>query len=189
MNPNFRPHLLGIDDGPFTKGAGAGVRVVAVMTEGPDLVEGVAVSEFPEDGEQAAEFLEGWVSHLRFREALHGVVLGGITIAGLGVVDTPLLSRALRLPVLVINRREPQDQPLIGALQSAGLERRIEIVRRTPRAFPVGHGLYTAAAGTDRETATRLVQATTGKSRIPEPLRLAHLFASAIVRGQSHGRP
>jgi endonuclease V-like protein UPF0215 family len=35
-----RPHILGIDDGPFAKGATREVAIVGVVMEGPDLVEG-----------------------------------------------------------------------------------------------------------------------------------------------------
>ncbi len=42
MGQAGRPHILGIDDGPFEKGASREVVVVGVMLEGRDLVEGVA---------------------------------------------------------------------------------------------------------------------------------------------------
>jgi endonuclease V-like protein UPF0215 family len=185
----FRPHVLGIDDGPFEKGRDASVPVVGVMTEGADLVEAVAVTRFPVDGAGAAEFLAGWVRGLRCAEALHAVVLGGVTIAGLAVVDVALLSSSLGLPVLVVNRRDPVDEPLAAALDAAGLSDRRPILERTPRARPVEGGLYAACAGAEPETVQRLLDATRGKSQIPEPLRLAHLVAAAIVRGESKGRP
>ena len=53
----MRPHVLGIDDGPFDKRTGGNVPVVGVMTEGHDLVEAVALTEFPMDGDGPAEFL------------------------------------------------------------------------------------------------------------------------------------
>jgi endonuclease V-like protein UPF0215 family len=37
-----------------------------------------------------------------------------------------------------------------------------------------------ALAGTDRDHAIALIEATLHKSRMPEPLRLAHLTASAL---------
>ena len=39
------------------------------------------------------------------------------------------------------------------------------------------------------ELAGALVARTRAKSDLPEPLRLAHLFAHALVRGESRGRP
>jgi len=185
----YRPHVLGIDDGPFDKNADKRVPVVAVMTEGPDLVEAVAVTDFPLDGEDATGFLARWVAGLRFAPALHGVVLGGVTIAGLAVVDIADLAGRLALPVMVVNRQPPEDEPLIRALRAAGLERRVGLVETTPRAWRLSDGLFVAHAGTDREGAARILRATLNKSQLPEPLRVAHLVGAAIVRGESRGRP
>jgi endonuclease V-like protein UPF0215 family len=184
-----RPHVLGIDDGPFDKRTDATVPIVGVMTEGPDLVEAVAVTRFPVDGPRAAEFFATWIEGLRFASALHAIVLGGMTVAGLGVVDIEDLSRRLGLPAMIVNRRGPQDDRLSDALASAGLAERIEIVERTPPAWPLEPGLFVAHAGTTRDEAATILTAVRGKSQLPEPLRLAHLIGSAIVSGQSRGRP
>ena len=128
MGQRGRPHILGIDDGPFEKGSSQEVSLVAVVMEGRDLVEGVAVTRFPIDGDGVTAFLAGWISGLRFRPSLQGVVLGGITIAGLAVVDIQALSEAIGLPVLVVNRRDPSKHRLNGALEAAGLTDRREIV-------------------------------------------------------------
>ncbi|WP_243664732.1 DUF99 family protein, partial [Rhodothermus marinus] len=61
--------------------------IVGVMMEGATLVEGVAITRFPIDGEGATDFLAEWIQSLRWRPSLQAVVLGGITMAGLAVVD------------------------------------------------------------------------------------------------------
>jgi len=66
MSRPRRPHLLGIDDGPFDKRRDRNALVVAVMTEGADLVEGVALTQFQVDGDDATGFLARWVRGLRF---------------------------------------------------------------------------------------------------------------------------
>jgi hypothetical protein len=184
-----RPHILGIDDGPFAKGATSEVVIVGVVMEGPDLVEGVAVTTFPVDGPGVTSFLADWVGGLRFRPALQGIVLGGITIAGLAVVDIELLSERLGTPVLVVNRRDPSNHRLDVGLRAAGFEERLAIVERSPAAFAVKNGLFLSHAGVDAAGAAALVRATLRKSAFPEPMRLAHLIARAIVSGESRGRP
>ncbi len=184
----MRPHLLGIDDGPFDKDADAATPIVGVVMEGADLVEGVAVTRFPIDGDGVTDFLARWTTGLRFRPGLQGIVLGGITIAGLAVVDVQRLSEETGLPVLVMNRKDPRNHRLAGALESAGLADRLEVVNRTPASTAVSDGLYLACAGASHEQAARLVEATRRKGEMPEPLRLAHLIASALVRGESRGR-
>lgn len=184
-----RPHLLGVDDGAFDKRRDRDVPIAAVRTEGPDLVEGVALTRFPVDGDDATAFLAGWIAELRLAQGLAGVVLGGITIAGLGVVDVTALAEALRLPVLIVNRRDPSDHRLADALRAAGLEARLAIVAATPPAFWVEGGPWVACAGIEPPQAAALVAAARRKSDLPEALRLAHLVARAVATGESRGRP
>jgi endonuclease V-like protein UPF0215 family len=180
--------VLGIDDGPFAKRQVEPVPIVGVSMEGADLVEGVAVTSFPVDGAGATEFLARFVLGLRARAGLHAVVLGGITIAGLGIVDLSALAAALRRPVLAVGRRSSERSELARALRAAGYPDRLDLVRRAPPSFRVDDGLWVSAAGAEPEAAARLVRATLRKARVPEPLRLAHLLARALVLGESRGR-
>jgi len=95
----------------------------------------------------------------------------------------------LNLPVLVINRREPSNERLREALQRAGFAERIALLDRAPEPFPVAVRLHAAVAGADAERARQLVRGSVRKSDLPEPLRLAHLIARAMVMGESRGRP
>ncbi len=183
-----RPHLLGVDDGPFVKGASTEVTIVGVMMEGSDLVEGVAVTRFPVDGPDATEFLARWIMGLRLHPALHGIILGGITIAGLGIVDIGALAEATGTPVLAVSRRDTRDHRLGEALRAAGLTDRQAIVDRTPPAFALGDGTFAACAGTSSAHAEALLRAARAKADLPEPLRVAHLIARAVASGESHGR-
>ncbi len=184
----MRFHVLGIDDAPFDKRQPPPVRIVAVLMEGNDLVEGMAVTEFPVDGTDATGFLAEWIKTMRWEAALHAVVLGGITLAGLGLVDLEELAERLGIPVLAVTRRATAKSRVGEALIAAGLADRLPIVHRSPPAIRVRPGLHLAFAGTDREHAIALIEATLLKSRMPEPLRLAHLIASALAHGQSRGR-
>jgi hypothetical protein len=68
------------------------------------------------------------------------------------------------------------------------LPERWALVERAPAALRVGDGLYLAAAGVERAVAMALVRAALAKSGVPEPLRVAHLIARALVRGESRDR-
>ncbi len=183
-----RPHVLGIDDGPFEKGQRDPVPLVAVMMEGADLVESVAIDCFPVDGDGVTEHLARWIQGLRAFPALQAVLLGGITIAGLAVVDVHALRARLGLPVLVITRRDPARSRVGEALKAAGCADRLEIVDRTPPAVAFDEGLFVAVSGTTPNEAARILKSTLRKASFPEPLRIAHLVARAIVDGESKGR-
>ncbi len=182
-----RPHILGVDDAAFEKSQPAPVPIIGVMTEGADLVENVAVTAFPIDGAAATDFLATWIEGLRFRPSLQTIVLGGITIAGLGVIDIRALSDRLALPVLVFNRKNPARSAVCSALRSAGHADRIAIVERTPVAIELGSGRYLSWAGVDERTARHLLAVSAHKSNYPEAIRIAHLIGKAIVDGESRG--
>jgi endonuclease V-like protein UPF0215 family len=185
-----RPHVLGVDDGPFEKHRpGARAPIVGVMMEGCDLVEAVAVTDFPVDGADVTDFLAEWIRARRFAPALHGVLFGGITLAGLAVLDPNALAIELGAPVVVVNRKLRSDGPLRGALASAGFSERAALLEGAPQPFALPGGLHACIAGGSPELAAALVARTRAKSDLPEPLRLAHLFAHALVRGESRGRP
>ena len=190
MSLPARPHVLGVDDGPVEKHRpGARTPIVGVMMEGSDLVEAIAVTEFPVDGDGVTAFLADWIRARRFAPTLHGVLFGGITLAGLAVLDPILLARELAAPVVVVNRKGRSDAPLRGALVSAGMADRVVLLESAPPSFALPGGVHASVAGGDAELAAALVARTRAKSDLPEPLRLAHLFAHAIVRGESRGRP
>jgi endonuclease V-like protein UPF0215 family len=164
------------------------VPVIAVAMEGHDVTESVALGEFPVDGDGATEYLATWITGLRARPMLQAVILGGITIAGLGIIDVTALAERLGLAVLVVTRHNPARSELADALRAAGLHERLEVLERIPRAYGVGEGLYLAHAGVPRVEAERLLAVTLGKARLPEPLRVAHLIGQAIVLRESRGR-
>ena len=185
-----RPHVLGIDDGPFEKHRhGARAPIVGVMMEGRDLVEAVAITEFPVDGDGVTGFLADWIRARRFAPALHGLIFGGITLAGLAVLDAVALARELGTPVVVVNRKGRSDAPLRGALGKAGFADRAALLERAPPSVELPGGIHASVAGGDAALAAQLIARTRAKSDLPEPLRLAHLFAHALVRGESRGRP
>jgi hypothetical protein len=180
--------VLGIDDAPFTKGRDTTVPIVGVMMEGAAVVEAIAITTFPVDGEDATGFLADWVDGLHARATVQAVVLGGITIAGLGLIDLDALAARLASPVLAVTRRNPAASELRRALVAAGLDARLPLLVRCPPAHQVAEGLFVAASGIAPAGAAALVQRTLGKSRLPEPLRVAHLLARALVTGESRGR-
>ena len=184
----MRPHVLGIDDAPFHKDQSQDVPIVGVMMEGATLVEGLAFGSFPVDGEGATDYLAQWITGLRWHLTLQAVVLGGITLAGLGIIDLEKLAQHLAIPVMAVTRHNPAQSRLSYALTAAGFHERISLLEHIPPAHQLEPGLYVAISGTELTDAAQIIRATKGKARFPEPLRIAHLIGTALVEGQSKGR-
>ena len=184
----FKPHTLGVDDAPFDKRQSGSVPIVAVAMEGNDVIESVALGQFPVDGDGATDYLASWIATLRARPMVQAVILGGITIAGLGIIDLMALAERLGIAVLAVTRHNPARSELADALRAARLTDRLSLLERIPQAYGVGDGLFLAHAGATRVEAERLLAATLGKARLPEPLRVAHLIGQAFVLRESRGR-
>src|SRR6185503_9158058 len=165
MSLPHRPHVLGIDDGPFEKyRPDARAPIVGVMMEGRDLMEAVAITEFPVDGDGVTAFLADWIRARRFARSLHGLIFGGITLAGLTVLDASALARELSTPVVVVNRKGRSDAPLRGALEKAGLSDRAALLETAPPSFALSGGFHASVAGGDAALAAELIARTRAKS-------------------------
>ncbi|HKI46938.1 MAG TPA: DUF99 family protein [Balneolales bacterium] len=184
----MRPHVLGIDDAPFTKGKDLSAPLVAVMMEGATLVDGVAVNRMKIDDPEATQFLIDWIRELRWTPSLQAIVFGGITIAGLGLLHLPTLARELNLPVITVTRQDTHDSTLDSALIAAGLSERLSVLNDNPSSVEIDTGIFASFCGITQTEAKKLIRSTLQKSTMPEPLRIAHLIGAALVNGESKGR-
>jgi len=183
--------VLGIDDGPFVKGMQR-TPLAGVLVCPPGYVEGVMVSSCHVDGEDANQAIIRMVRDSRFSEQVRMVMLDGAALGGFNVVDVRALSRDLGVPVLTISR----DQPDMDAIRSALIahfpdwERRFEAISQNRvRSVQVPDGLvFVTSEGVEEREADAMVRRCTIRGCLPEPVRLAHLVATALVRGESRGR-
>ena len=120
------------------------------------------------------------------------ILIDGAAVGGFNVIDVEGLCRRLGIPVVTVTRRKPD----LAAIQRA-LRRRFEdwegrwrVLTKLPlETIAKGSGrLHVAYAGATREEVRQALAITTIRGTIPEPLRIAHLIAAAIVRGESRGR-
>lgn len=188
--------------------------LVGVVTSGT-RVDGIVSGKIRRDGANATRVMIELVRKSQFGAHLQAVLFQGIAVGGFNVVDIHGLSKALKVPVLVVTRRAP-DMPAVkralfhsspaarprvpGAarkwklIESAGAMEVLGESRRAQRRGVVT-GIHTAQprlwvqrAGLSLDEARTLVASTTLHGNIPEPVRLAHLIAGGITTGKSRGR-
>ena len=183
-----RRHILSIDDGPFDKFRDAEALIVGVVTAGPSLVEGVLTTRVPIDGDDITLRLARWASGSRFFPALRAILVEGITMAGLSVIDLPLLHRETGLPAISVDRKPPEPGRLEETLARLGFSARLASVAAAGPLHAAGGGMHFACAGLSPEDAGDLIERERGRSRLPEGIRIAHLIGQAVVLGESKGR-
>lgn len=180
---------MGIDDGPFPRTHTGRVPVVGAVFA--DLrLDGILLGSVEKDGFDAADSISDLVRASRFGKHVRLVMLQGITLGGFNVVDVFALNRSLEIPVLAVARRQPDFQAVRRALLTHipdGAEK-WGIIERLGPMEPCA-GVYIQRVGIDPEPAADLVRRMAVHGRIPEPLRVAHLVAGAVVDGQSRGAP
>jgi hypothetical protein len=181
-------NVVGFDDAPFSFEEGVSVEVVGVVYARLRFT-GVLVGEVAKDGDDAADVLARLVTGSKFAENLNLILLQGIALGGFNVVDVFALHERTGLPVLVVARRAPDVAAVREALlhNVPGGARKWALIERLGPMEPAGR-VYVQRAGLTLEEAATVVELFSVEGHIPEPLRVAHLIAGALVEGESRGR-
>ncbi len=188
VKPEIR--VVGFDDGTFSfssKLERDKTILFGVVMKGSKEVVGAVSRWITVDGTDATEKLIDAVVNSRFKD-LRVIMLKGITYGGFNVVDLEVLHRETGLPVIVVVRKRPDLKAMELALRKhfPDWEERVELLRKAPPLLEMIPGkLYVQALGLEPRTAFEVVRTTTRTGLIPEPLRLAHIVASAVMTGES----
>jgi uncharacterized protein len=169
--------VLGIDDAPFSF-RDAKVPIVGAVVRLPGYVEGVMVSEVTVDGDDAEQAITDLIQRSRYREQVRMVMIDGTSLGGFNVFDIDRLSKSTGMPFCTVTRDLPDLDAMRVALQKhfPDWERRWDIV-------------FASVAGASTSEMKELLRGSTVLGAIPEPIRLAHLIAAALVKGESRGNP
>ncbi len=181
-------HVIGIDDAPFDPARRGDVPLVGAVFSRLRL-EAVLVGKARRDGANATDSIEGMIRRSRFLPHLQAILLQGIAVAGFNVIDIHRLHRRLGLPVVVVCRRLPDLDAIRRALleQVPGGARKWRLIGKAGPMEPLA-GVYVQRVGIGSDEAGALIGALAVNSRMPEPLRTAHLVAGGLVNGESRHR-
>lgn len=181
-------NVVGFDDAPFSRAHRGDVTVVGAVFAGTRF-DGLLTGKVRRDGANAADRIARLVEESRFREHARLILLQGIAMAGFNVVDIAALHRRLGMPVLVTARRRPDMDAVRSALLTrvAGGARKWRIIEKTGPMEPAA-GIFVQRAGIGLQEAAALVSRLAVHSRLPEPLRVAHIVAGGLSTGHSRGR-
>jgi endonuclease V-like protein UPF0215 family len=182
-------NIIGFDDAPFALEHRGAVTIVGAVFAGLRF-DGVLVGAVEKDGSDSAEVLIKMVSESKFAEHAQLIMLQGISFGGFNVVDAFHLHETLKLPVLVVSRRSPDLEAIRKALtqQIPDGEQKWALIDRLGPMEAVGQ-VYVQRVGVSPAEAESVIERFAIHSHIPEPIRVAHLIAGALVDGESRGDP
>ena len=181
-------HAIGFDDAPFLPDHRGDVAVVGAVYAGYRL-EGVLCGKVRRDGANATAALTQLVLQSRFRPQLQVVLLQGIALAGFNVIDLPGLSRMLALPVVAVARRQPDLEAIKQALlhRVRGGQRKWALLQSLGPMEAVA-GVFVQRSGISLADTGRVIERFAVNSKLPEPIRTAHLIAAGLAGSNSRHR-
>lgn len=181
--------VLGIDDGFFPrKVRGEPVLLVGAVMRGNSYLDGVLTTTIELDGTDATEKIISLVLNSKHYGQLRAIMINGITLAGFNVVDIRRVSGETGLPVITLVRKQPDLEAIKKALSHFGDgEERLGTIERAGKIFHYKKILF-QAAGAAKDRAQDIIDVCLMRSLIPEPVRVAHLIASGVTKGESGRR-
>lgn len=183
--------ILGIDDAPFTFDEKYST-VIGVVMRGGEYLECVLRSQVTIDGTEATAICEQMIKNTRHLQQLKAIMIDGASLAGFNIVDVAALYDSTKVPVITITRDEPDQRKIKKALQKNFIdwkERWTLLQKGKLKRIPTQHKpIYIKHTGVSLEEAKEIINISTIRGAIPEPIRVAHLIASGITRGESYGK-
>ncbi|RLF29032.1 MAG: hypothetical protein DRN08_00890 [Thermoplasmata archaeon] len=183
--------ILGIDDSPFTF-TDKYALVIGVVMRGGEYLECVLREQVAVDGNDATHVCCEMIKNTRHRRQLRAVMIDGVALGGFNIVDIDEIHQVTGVPVITVTRDKPDFEKIKAALKknfddwrdrwetmSAGMLHIVE-TKHSP--------IYVKCSGLSIEKAKKIINLSTIRGVIPEPIRVAHLIASGISKGESYGK-
>ena len=177
--------IIGLDDGPFTFQSKT-TPVVGVIIRVPTYIEGIIRFEVTVDGTDATEKVISNLKNSRFIEQLRLILVDGIAFGGFNNLDIVKIYNELSIPVLTLTRDKPDFDKIEKALKKKfkDWEQRWTVITKQPvKSIKIkNYTIYGAGVGIDEKEILKILEKTTIRGAIPEPLRIAHLVATAMSK-------
>ncbi|MEM5799530.1 MAG: DUF99 family protein [Candidatus Aenigmatarchaeota archaeon] len=184
--------ILGIDDCPFTKTASKAI-IIGVIMRGGKSFDGMIKSEIEIDGLDATDKIIDIIKKSKYLKELKIIMFKGITIGGFNIIDIEKIHKSIGLPIIVVNRKKPNFEKIYNALKNfKDGKKRWNLIKKAGKIREIkiktNKNIYVQLKGLSENDAKKIILLTCTSSLIPEPLRIAHMIASAIIKGECGGR-
>lgn len=179
--------VIGIDDGPFFKFRKGTVLVVGTIYRGGDYMDGIVSTTADVDGSDSTGKIAKMINKSKFKSQIRCIFLDGIAVGGFNIIDLPELHKSTKLPIIAVIRKYPDIPKILETLENLGMEKKVRLITQLPKPTKVGK-VYIQYVGLTLDRAIEFLKLTTIHSYIPEPLRIAHIIAAGVIKGESRGR-
>ena len=183
--------LIGIDDGSFEVQDESTI-LVGVVIRANGYLEGVLRREILIDGSEATSVIIDMIQQTRHKTQTKAILIDGVAVGGFNIVNISKVYEQIGLPVITVTRDLPDLDQIKTALKGhfSDWKPRFDLIQKgVLYKHETKHNpLYFNCAGIDEQIAKEIITISTIRGVIPEPIRVAHLIASGISRGESVGK-
>lgn len=183
--------ILGIDDAPFTF-SDSTTDLIGVIMRGNHYIEGILHDTIHIDGNDATTVCEQMIIKTRHYQQLKAILLDGATLGGFNVINTESIWKKTQIPIITVTRKQPDFEKIRLALKThfSDWKDRLSLLEKgTLHKLKTKHNpIFVKCTGVSLDKAKEIITLATIRGVIPEPLRVAHLIASGISRGESYGK-
>lgn len=179
--------IIGIDDSPFKKFTKGNILVIGTIFRGGTLLDGILTTKVSIDGNNSTKKLIQMINSSKFKPQLRCILLNGIALGGFNVVDIQELYKRTKIPVIVVIRKYPNFKRIEETLKKINKQRKYKLIQKAGPVEKVGK-IYIQRKGITIKKAKEILKLTCTRSLIPEPIRVAHLIAGGIIKGESKGK-
>lgn len=182
--------ILGIDDAPFPPHTTNKVMLIGTIFRGGTWLDGVLRTYISGDGRDSTVNIIKMVNSSRHKDQIGVIMLDGITFGGFNVVNVKEIFNETGIPVIVVMRKFPNFEKIKKALMRfEDCKERWGFIQEAGTVYKIENAepIYIQIRGIDIEDARKIVDISTTRSAIPEPIRAAHLIGAGVITGESKG--
>jgi len=183
--------LLGIDDSPFSFSDDFSI-IIGVIMRGGSYIEGVLSRRIKVDGLDATALCIDMINKTRHKKQLRSLLIDGVAFCGFNVIDIDKIFLETGVPVITITRDKPDFIKIKQALLKnfSDWQLRLNIIEKgiLHKVKTNFNPIYIKLRGISINEAKEIIKLSTIRGVIPEPIRIAHLIASGIIKGDSYGK-
>lgn len=188
IKPEIR--ILGIDDAPFPTHTKNEIMLIGTIFRGGTWLDGVLRTYITGDGDDSTAKIIEMVNKTRHKDQIGVIMLDGITFGGFNIANIKEIFQDTGIPLIVIMRKFPNFEKIKKALlRFEDHKERWKSIIDAGKVYRIENKepIHIQIRGIDLEDAREIVTLSTTRSAIPEPVRVAHLIAAGVQKGESKG--
>ncbi len=184
--------ILGVDDAPFDKFEDKKCLIVGTVFRGGNYMDALLSAKVTVDGKDSSKKIIDMVNKTSHKDQLQCIMVDGIAVAGFNVVDINKIAEKTNLPVIIVTRNKPNIKKISDALRKISQKEKIKLIEKAGKVHNIKiknkNVYFQFSRNINEKQARKIIKISATNSILPEPIRIAHIIASGIVLGKSHGR-